>query len=323
MSEPRTGGTMSSAPAAGDLTGVIPILVTPFTEDGRVSLEDLDRQLEFLIAAGVRTAGFGFGSEVNRLAEGELSSLVARAVATAAGRLTIFGNAEMRSVTGGIEQVRRVQEAGAQLALVRPGGLDGVSQDALFDAFAAVAAHGGVPIIVQDAPQSTGVELAAGTLARLLTDAPGVAAIKVEPANPARKIELITERLGGAGGPIIGGAGGLEYLHELERGACGTMPGPAYPELFAAVERLHAKGDRRQALELMARAMPLIVLGKRDMDTFLFVQKHVLMRRNALRATSLGRPHRALDPHLAGEVDELLEELELLEMFDRCRDAGR
>lgn len=323
MSEPRTDGAVSSAPSAAELTGVIPILVTPFTEDGQINLEDLDRQLEFLIAAGVRTAGFGFGSEVNRLAEAELSSLVERAVATAGGRLTIFGNAEMRSVNGGIEQVRRVRAAGAQLALVRPGGLDGVSQDALFDAVAAVAAYGGVPIIVQDAPQSTGVDLAAATLARLLTDAPGVVAIKVEPPNPARKIGLITERLYGAHGPIIGGAGGLDYHHELERGARGTMPGPAYPELFAAVERLNSKGDRGQALELMARATPLIMLGMRDFETFLFVQKHVLMRRNVLRATGLRRPHQALDPRLADEVDELLEELELLEMFDRCRDAGR
>jgi dihydrodipicolinate synthase/N-acetylneuraminate lyase len=314
---------MSSAPTAQDLTGVIPILVTPFTEDGQVSLADLDRQLEFLIAAGVRAAGFGFGSEANRLSEAELSGLVSRAVATAAGRLIIFGNAEMRSVTGGIEQVRRVQAAGAQLALVRPGGLDGVTQDGLFEAFAAVAADGGVPIIVQDAPQNTGVELAPGTLARLLTEASGVAAVKVEPANPARKIELITERLGGAPGVIIAGAGGAEFLHELERGACGTMPGPAHPELFAAVQRLHAKGDRRQAWELMAKVMPLLVLGKRNMDTFLFVQKHVLFRRNVLRVTGLGRPHRPLDPHLASETDELLEELELLELFGRCRDAGR
>jgi dihydrodipicolinate synthase/N-acetylneuraminate lyase len=314
---------MSSAPTAQDLTGVIPILVTPFTEDGQVSLADLDRQLEFLIAAGVRAAGFGFGSEANRLSEAELSGLVSRAVATAAGRLIIFGNAEMRSVTGGIEQVRRVQAAGAQLALVRPGGLDGVTQDGLFEAFAAVAADGGVPIIVQDAPQNTGVELAPGTLARLLTEASGVAAVKVEPANPARKIELITERLGGAPGVIIAGAGGAEFLHELERGACGTMPGPAHPELFAAVQRLHAKGDRRQAWELMAKVMPLLVLGKRNMDTFLFVQKHVLSRRNVLRVTGLGRPHRPLDPHLASETDELLEELELLELFGRCRDAGR
>ena len=307
----------------GDLTGVIPILVTPFTEDGAVSLGDMDRQLEFLIAAGVRCAGFGFGSEVNRLGEAELAGLVQHAVATAAGRLLIFGNAEMRSVTGGIEQVRRAAATGAQLALLRPGGLDGVSQEGMFESFAAVAEKGGIPVIVQDAPQNTGVDLAPATLARLLTEVPGIAAVKIEPANPARKIELIAHQLGDAGGIIIGGAGGLDYLHELQRGACGTMPGPAYPELFAAVGRLHGKGDRGQAHQLMAQAMPLMMLCKRDMDTFLFVQKYVLMKRGALGTIRLGRPHRDLDPHLAEEVDELLDTLALQELFDRCRDAGR
>jgi len=73
----------------------------------------------------------------------------------------------------------------------------------------------------------------------------------------------------------------------------------------------------------MAQAMPLMMLCKRDMDTFLFVQKYVLMKRGVLRTVRLGRPHRDLDPRLAGEVDELLDALALPELFDRCRDAGR
>jgi hypothetical protein len=41
-----------------------------------------------------------------------------------------------------------------------------------------------------------------------------------------------------------------------------------------------------------------------------------------LRNTGLGRPHRDLDPHLPSEIDELLDALALLDLFDRCRDAG-
>jgi dihydrodipicolinate synthase/N-acetylneuraminate lyase len=314
---------MSPTPAITELNGVIPILVTPFTDDGAVDLAAMDRQLEFLIDASVRWAGFGFGSEVTRLADAELTRLVKHSVATVGDRLGIFGNAEMRSVAGGIEQVRRVQETGAQLALVRPGYLDGVSQDGLFETFAAVAAEGGVPIIVQDAPQNTGIDLSPATQARLLVEAPGVAAVKVEPASPARKIELIVEQLSGRDGLIIGGAGGLDYLHELERGASGTMPGPAHPEVFAAIGRLHAKGDHRQAYELFATVVPLMALCKRDMDTFLFVQKHVLVRRGVLGNANLGRPHRDLDARLPGEIDELIEALSLLDLFERCRHAGR
>jgi 4-hydroxy-tetrahydrodipicolinate synthase len=323
MSEPITDHAACSPLKSRNVGGVIPILVTPFADDGAVSLDDMDRQLEFLIGADIHWAGFGFGSEVNRFADAELTSVVTHVVAATTGRLMIIGNAEMRSVTSGIEQVRRVEATGAQLALVRPGGLEGVPQEGLFDAFATVAEKGGIPIIVQDAPGSTRVDLAPATLARLLTDVPAVAAVKVEPADPARKIKLIIDSLDGRHGTIIGGGGGMSYLHELHRGACGTMPGPAYPELFAAVGRLHSTGDRRKAQELMAQAMPLITLGAHDGDAFLFVQKYVLMRRGVISFTRLGRPHRDLDPQLADDIDELLDTLALLELFDKCRAAGR
>ena len=170
--------------------------------------------------------GVRVGSEVDRLSGSQLSAVVEAALGTAAGRLGIFGNIEMSSVPGGVEQARRAAATGVELALVRPGLLAGVPAPALFDAFAAVAEHGGLSVIVQDAPQNTGVELAPSTLARLLTEVPGVAAVKIEPANSVRKIEMVVEALGRAEGKVIGGAGGLEYVQELSRGACGTMPGP-------------------------------------------------------------------------------------------------
>jgi 4-hydroxy-tetrahydrodipicolinate synthase len=322
MSEASADPATRSDFDSDDVAGVIPILVTPFNQEGVVSFDDLDRELEFLIEVGILRAGFGFGSEVDRLADAELSSAVGHAVAATSGRLMIIGNAEMRSITSGIEQVRRMEAAGAPLALVRPAGLQGASQEGLLEAFATVAESGGIPIIVQDAPGSTGVDLAPATLARLLMHVPAVAAVKVEPADPARKIRLIMDRLDGHPGTVIGGGGGLQYLRELQRGARGTMPGPAYPELFAAAGRLHSKGERQAAQKLMARAMPLLSLGAQDGDAFIFVQKHVLRRRGVLSAVGRSRPHWDVDPELAQDIDELLDTLALLELFDECRAIG-
>jgi dihydrodipicolinate synthase/N-acetylneuraminate lyase len=301
------------------LRGVIPIVVTPFATDGSVDLDQLDAEVEFLISRGVEWVGFGFGSEVNRLSQADLTAAVSRVVTTAAGRLGVIGNAEMASLSRGLEEIRRVEQTGAALAMLRPGGLESVSQEALFEAFAAVAGGSGVPVVVQDAPQSTGVDLSPSTLARLVADVPNVAAVKVEPLNPARKISLVVERLDGAKATIIGGGGGIDYIHELERGATGTMPGPAYPELFTAIDRLHLRGDRGRALEVLSRVLPLMELGKRDMDTFLFVQKYVLSKRGVLSSTRLGQPHRDLDSRLPGEIDEVLRELALLDLFEDCR----
>jgi dihydrodipicolinate synthase/N-acetylneuraminate lyase len=316
-------GTTADAPAPspfplGPVQGVVPILVTPFAVDGSVDLDQLDMEVEFLVSKGVKWVGFGFGSEVNRLSQSELAVAVSHVVNTSAGRLGVIGNAEMTSVHRGIEEVRRARKAGASVAMVRPSGLADVSQEALLEGLTEVAARSSFPIIVQDAPQSTGVHLAPATLARLVLEAPNVIGLKVEPIDSARKMSLVGEHLRGSKTTIIGGGGGVDYVHELQRGALGTMPGPAYPELFAAIGALHLKADRRQAFELLSRALPLMELGKRDMDTFLFIQKYVLSKRGALSSTRLGQPHRDIDPRLKGEVDELLDTLALLDLFEEC-----
>jgi dihydrodipicolinate synthase/N-acetylneuraminate lyase len=315
-------GAPREATSFPPLRSVIPILVTPFAEDGSVDLAQLDAEIDFLVNVGVGWAGFGFGSESPRLAEEELERATARAVATASGRLGIVGNAAMTSVAGGVETVQRVRRAGAQLAMVRPSNLEGVGEEELFETVAAVAETGGLPLVVQDAPQNTGVQMSPRFLARLLREVPGVVAVKVEPPGPAPKMSQIVEELSGAPGTIIGGSGGLDYVHELERGAVGTMPGPAYPEIFRAVETLHAAGERGDAFRIFSRMLPLMTLCNRNMETFLYVQKYVLARRGVLSTTYLRRPHRPIDGRLSAEVDELLDVLAILELLDQCRNAA-
>ena len=164
-----------------------------------MSLEDLDRQLEFLIGAGRARAGFGFGSEATGSRKPSCSVWSRGRRRPPAGRLAIFGNAELRSVSGADRAgPPGPGDRGRSSPWSAPVAWTGSTQDALFDAFAAVADQGGVPIIVQDAPQNTGVQLARATLARLLTEVPAWRRSKIEPANPARKIELVAERMGGA-----------------------------------------------------------------------------------------------------------------------------
>jgi 4-hydroxy-tetrahydrodipicolinate synthase len=296
---------------------VVPILVTPFTPEGEVDYPQMRQQVDFLAStSGVSWVGFGFGSEVPRLDADELSQLMSAVVAQSAGRVGVIGNAEMSSVRSGVSAVRRVAAAGADAAMLRPSGLAGLSQDTLFAAISEVAREAGVPVVVQDAPQNTLVELTAGTLARLLREVPEVVAVKVEPPAPAPKISQVVRQLDGAPGVIIGGLGGAEWLHELERGATATMPGPALPEVFAGIARRHSDGDRAAAIALVSRVLPLVVLGNRGMDTFLTIQKHVLTRRGVLTGTTLREPHAVIEGRLLDEADELLEALDLLALCD-------
>lgn len=295
------------------IAGVIPIVVTPFGPDGSVDLRQFDSEIEFLAAAGCEWIGFGYGSEVTTLSPDELTTLIQRTVTVADGALHVIGNADISSVPAGTASVERMADAGAHAVMVRPNGLAGLPLDAVVDTLAGVVSAAGVPIVIQDAPQNTGVELPVPVLTGLLTDA---AAVKVETPSPAAKIGDLRHPGSGA---ILGGIGGLDFFHELLRGASGTMPGPAFPEIFRGIQARHDAGHFTAAFQLWARVLPLINLSLRNPETFLTVQKHILTTRKVLDGSHLRQPHALIDPQLIPELDRLVGYVGLWELIDECR----
>jgi dihydrodipicolinate synthase/N-acetylneuraminate lyase len=304
------------------LEGVIPILVTPFREDESIDTAGLDNQVDHLVSAGVRMVAIGYGSEVHRMGPDEVFELVAHVVRHADGRLGVVGNADASSTQAGIAAVRRMRSAGAWAALLRPSGLGGVPQDDIVRSIAEIATAGKLPIIVQDAPQHTGADLSADALAQLLLEIDEVVGVKIEPTAPAPKMSRIIEALNGADAVILGGAGGQDYVHELQRGAAGTMPGPAFPEIFLAVDTLFHRGDESGAARTLARVIPLLAHSSRSMDTFLYQQKHILKRAGVLPSTRLRTPHTPLDARLPCEIDDMLRVLDFDALVETSKAIG-
>ncbi|MET3805598.1 4-hydroxy-tetrahydrodipicolinate synthase [Nakamurella sp. UYEF19] len=292
------------------VAGVVPILVTPFAPDGTIDTADLKAELDFLVDAGIHWVGIGYGSEVNKFDATEVAELVSTTVELAAGRLKVLGNADVPSTRGGIAAVRRAMDAGADAVMVRPSGLAGVPQSEIATAFVTVARETGAPLVIQDAPQNTGVELSSATLVSIARQAPTVVALKIEPPAPAPKMTEILELAGADRITVMGGLGGAGFVQELSRGSVGTMPGPAFPEIFRRVQEAFATGDRATATTLLWRVAPFTILGSRDMESFLFIQKYLLLRRGVLTSTSLRAPHRFIDSRLQQEIDDLLTDLD-------------
>lgn len=322
-------------------TGVIPIVVTPFDDSGAIDLDQFDRQIELMISAGSAWIGFGYGSEVPLLSSAEQEALVRRALTVGMGSINVIGNAAVTSAAAGADEIHRVAETGAHAAMVRPTGMTGLASELVADSIAAAATRGELPIVVQDAPQNTGADLPATVLARLLADVPEIVAVKVESPSAAAKIgavsEALTRSLGdppGSGTPssalysrarsqhaLLGGVGGQDYFHELLRGADGTMPGPAFPEVFREIHRRHADGDLNGAFTVFTRILPLINLSLRDPSTFLATQKHLLTRRKVLNGRALRSPQAPVDLHLFDEIDNLVNYVGLWELIDECAPA--
>ena len=296
---------MPDQPALG---GIIPILSTAYDERDRVALDDIARQVDHLAGLHVTAVGIGFGSDIVRLTEAERDELVRAAAKAADGRVPVMSSAGGNSIRSGLDRAAAAVAAGASILMVTPpGASSSPSPMDLVDYYAAIARETGVPIMVQDAPGFTGTSMSAELLARIGREIAGVAAIKIETVPPAPKVGVVAA-LDHGDAAVLGGAGGIDFYHELERGADGTVPGVAMAELFIAVHALHRAGDRAAARRLFNRYLPILAIPNRGLDSFFAAQLQILARRGIVRRTRPRSPA-SVDPLLPGEVDALLDDL--------------
>jgi 4-hydroxy-tetrahydrodipicolinate synthase len=292
------------------LEGIIPILSMPFLDDDAVDLDSLVAEAEFLAETGVDGIGFGYGSEIVRLTDAERDAALTAVAGALTGRLPIIAATGANSTRATLLRSEAAREAGADVLMITPPAVPSISPVDLIAHYGAIASRIELPIIVQDAPSMTGVTLSPELLGRLVTEIERVVAVKVEAMPPAPKVSAVAACVGGAA-TVLGGAGGVDFVHELERGARGIIPGAALPELFVAVWKLFSSGRRAAARTEFNRFLPLLALSARTADTFLYTQKDILQRRGILPSTRLRPPAERIDSCLAGELDALLDDLGL------------
>ncbi|MGP3974135.1 5-dehydro-4-deoxyglucarate dehydratase [Streptomyces sp. 8N114] len=131
-----------------NLQGLLFFPVTPFDNDGEVA----EKQLADHVARGV-TAGAGGvfvacgTGEFHALTSAEVETCAAVAVQTVAGAVPVLAGAG-GPVAQAVDQVRRIERAGADGVLLMPPYLVGGSQQGLIDYVSTVAAAGDLPVIV-------------------------------------------------------------------------------------------------------------------------------------------------------------------------------
>jgi 2-keto-3-deoxy-L-arabinonate dehydratase len=286
--------------------------MTPVHEDGAIAWDDLRREVDFLIAQGVSAYGFGFGSEVFRLTEAERDVALEVVVRHTSGRAHVIANVLAGSTLAAVERAGAARAIGADAVMLPPPSFSAADPQALFHHYETVALEVGSPIVVQDAPGMSGIELSPELLLRLGHEIEQVVALKVEAEPSAPKIGRIVKGLDSEVA-VLGGGAGLDLLHELARGAHGTMPGAALADAFLRIWKLYRADRRQDARREFDRLLPLLVLGTRSLDTFLFVEKEILRRRGVFSTARLRLPALAPEPELGAELDRLLDALDFLQ----------
>ncbi|MCR8724670.1 dihydrodipicolinate synthase family protein [Frigidibacter sp. ROC022] len=285
------------------MTGIIPILVTPFDQNGDIDFPSLANLIEFNIAGGVHGLGVANGSELFKLSEAERHELVAFVVKAVAGRVPVVISTGAPGTAVAIAFSQAAEAAGADAVMLMPPDFMPVSPEAVVNHYRAISRSVSIPVVLQDVPMAP----IPPTLARrIVTDCPTVKYIKVETFPLTAKVEAMV----GADIPgltILGGAGGAYLIEEMRRGSQGTMPYCSEPASFVEVWNRFRAGDAAGARELFdRRIMGLNRLAAQGPDTQHHLHKQFLVRQGIIRTAHVRSPTEPMDKVTQGEIDELL-----------------
>ena len=289
------------------LRGCIPILVTPFSEDGALDLASLRREIDWVIAEGASgVACLAIASEGYKLTEAERDQVVTSTVRDVAGRVPVIASADGPGVEPATDRARRAARLGADVLMVLPPYFVKPDADGMVSYYAQVADTSGIPVMLQDAPQLTGVAMNPSLWARMVEETPGFRYVKVEgmPQGPtiSEAIRLCRGRLG-----VFCGWGGLSLLDALERGAVGNMPAPNFTRFFAEVQRLWDEGNRAEAERQFDAGLPFVVWSMQSIDHSVAAAKEELRRRGVIASARLRQPALPLDTVAHGQLARFLD----------------
>jgi 4-hydroxy-tetrahydrodipicolinate synthase len=282
------------------LRGVWNIVPTPFLPDGAVDEASVPGLVRFVRATGVDGMTIlGVLGEAARLGDAERARVQDLVLAESGNTIPVCVGVSHASTDRAVAFAREAQAAGAHSVMLAPPPLARATDAALRRHYLAVADAITIPVVVQDHPASSGVQMSVDFLLALAAEAPTCRVIKLEEEpTPPKAGRLV------AGSPdvvVLGGLGGEMLLEELRRGSHGTMTGFGFPEVLVAVVRHWNAGDRDGAAALFDRYATLIRFENQALLN-LSIRKLVYQWRGAIAHSTVRAPGVPPD---AATVDDL------------------
>lgn len=298
--------------------GVFVIACTPFTEDGSLDRASVDRMVDFYYDKGADGLTIlGMMGEAPKLTQAESIEVTKLTLARSAGKPVVVG-VSAPGLAAIDELTKAVMDLGAAGVMVAPPS-SLRTDDQIITYYRNVVETVGtdVPVVLQDFPLSTGVQISSKTLGTIFEAHPSIVMLKHEDWPGLQKITDLreAETRGRRRTSILCGNAGVFLTEEMERGADGAMTGFAYPEMMVDVVRLSNQGAFEQAQDLFDAYLPLMRYEQQP-GLGLAVRKYVLAKRGAIASAAQRRPGAPLTALAVKEVEKLIErqtrKLELL-----------
>lgn len=291
-----------------ELGGCIPILCTPFDEGDKVDLGSLRSQIDWVIGQGATgVATLALASEGYKLTEDERTIVAQTVIEHVGGRVPVVVSADGPGTAVAVDRARRMAKLGADALMVLPPSFVKPSRAALADYYLGIADVVDVPIMIQDAPQLTGVAMSPDFWVELAEGAPTIQYVKAEgtPQGPT-----ITGTIGRSAGRlhVFCGWGGLGVLDALDRGAVGSMPAANFTPEFSAIHAAWNRGQSEAAGQHLAESFEFMVWAMQSLDHSVRTAKRELMRRGVIASDRCRHPRIDLDDIDLARLDRFIDD---------------
>lgn len=289
--------------------GVVPIVPTPFHDDGRIDETSLHRLIDFFVGCGVDGLTLmGQLGEASKLEPREAMSIVAQVIKWTNLPIIVGvsspGFAVMRMMA---REAMDLGASGVMIAPINTLRTDDQIVGYYRDAVEAIGAD--VPFILQDYPLTFSVVMTPNVIRRIVTEQDSCMVVKHEDWPGLEKISAMRgfQRDGSLRDvAILTGNGGLFLDFEMERGADGANTGYAFPEMLVDVVNSSAAGKRDEAHDLFDAHLPFLRYEHQMGPLGLAVRKYVFKRRGLLASDAQRKPGLKLSAQAKAEVDYLL-----------------
>jgi 4-hydroxy-tetrahydrodipicolinate synthase len=295
-----------------ELTGVVPIIPTPFTESEEIDEDGLRRLVDFAVDNGIEAACLpAYASEFYKLTEEEKLRVVKVAVEHAAGRMQVVAQSNHPSLKVAIRLAQANVDAGADVISLAVPRIFNLPENSLKEYLSGFLQS--VPdtrVLIQDFNPG-GASISVSFIKELMQEHSNFKYLKLEEPLCAPKFEDIIKTTGGNVG-LFEGWGGLYMLELIPVGITGVMPGLGVSDILQKVFNLRKNGNHKEAFDLFEKVMPQIFFSLQNMELFHYAEKELLVARGVLTNSVARKAAYKPDASTAAYIRELNERILML-----------
>jgi 4-hydroxy-tetrahydrodipicolinate synthase len=232
-----------------DFYGMMPILPTAITPDGKIDETSQRRLVQYCLKCGAVAIGhFGFASEFHKISDKDRHFLSKIIIDEVSGKVPVFLGITAQGFDIAINYAKEAEQLGADIIMTALPLINLPTQDEAFNYFNKLSDEVPLPIIIQDIPESANI-LSPELVFRMFEEIEHVKYVKAEGNNFIPKTDEII-RLSNGKLEVIGGAGGKNMIHLLRLGITSFMTGTEALDLHGATVKKYLEGDEEKAAEI-------------------------------------------------------------------------